>query len=191
VAYTAFSVFAVGILKNGLGTDVDDDEASIDLWSLGAFYFLFSELAFVISSTLLRVACAVMLLRVVLKKDKTIRLIIWITATTMVVYSVFFFFITLFQCRPVSFFWNYMYPGAVGSCLGNGILTSPDGGYMVMTIFFTVHSVVSVLCDWILGALPFFMLKSLQMGWRRKALIIVLLSLSALIGVAALVRIPL
>jgi hypothetical protein len=188
ICYTAFTVFAVGIIKNGLGTDVDDDPTQLDQWSRGSFYFFFSELAFVLSSTLLRLACAYMLLRIVGRTNDRLRWIIWTTAGVMTIYSIVFFFVSLFQCAPVSYFWTYMYPNTEGSCINDEHITTK---WTTMSIFFTVHSVVCMLSDWILGVIPFFLLRNLQISKKRKIVVIALLSLGILAGVVALIRIPL
>jgi hypothetical protein len=192
LCYTGFAVFSFGLIRNGLGTDVDDDEDALGEFSKGSFYFLFSELTFIICSTLLRLACAVMLWRVVLRKDTAIRYIIVATASVMLLYSVAFFFVTLFQCSPVSEFWLHMYHDEEEArCIGGATMTSENGGYIIMTALFIAHSVISLVCDWVLGVLPFFILRHLQMSFKKKAVIIALMSLGILVGVAALVRIPL
>jgi hypothetical protein len=185
-------VFALGLIRNGLGTDVDDEDFAIDEFSRGSFYFMFSELTFILCSTILRLACAVMLWRVVLRKDVVIRYVILITAAVMLVYSTAFFFTTLFQCRPVHVFWTHMYhTDKKPQCIAGATMTSERGGYVILTALFISHSVISLICDWVLGILPFFILRHLQMTWKKKAIIISLMSLGILVGVAALVRVPL
>ena len=81
-----------------------------------------------------------------------------------------------------------MYPGVEGKCINGEHLT---GRYDIMAALFTAHSLVCVLSDWILGAVPFFMLKNVQMSARKKTLVVILLSLGILAGVTAVVRAPL
>ncbi|KAH8895541.1 hypothetical protein GQ53DRAFT_820367 [Thozetella sp. PMI_491] len=188
IIYGAFTGFGCGIIASGLGTDIDDDPTQTQQWSNGAFFFLFSELSFIVASGLLRVACAVMLLRLLPQSDRRLRLIIIITSSIMVLYSLAFFLVTLLQCQPVSYFWHYMEEDAVGRCINGEKLT---GNYTTMSILFTVHSVVCVLNDWVLGSVPYILLKNVHMKWSKKLIVILLLSLGVLAGVTALVRAPL
>lgn len=64
---------------------------------------------------------------------------------TVSVFSVFYFFLILFQCHPVSYFWA-QYSGEKGSCVNPVVIA--DSTY--------AHSAVSVAADWTLGILPIF-----------------------------------
>jgi hypothetical protein len=84
-------------------------------------------------------------------------------------FSTFYFFLVLFQCSPVSFFWS-QYKGVNGSCINPAAV--PDASI--------AHSVVSFTADWILGLLPIVLLWDLKMNTRTKASVAGLLSLGLL-----------
>ncbi|KAJ2895358.1 hypothetical protein MKZ38_006629 [Zalerion maritima] len=201
VSYTIFTGFACGLVANGLGEDIDESAEDAEKFSRGSFYFLFSELFFIVGSTLLRIACAMMLLRIMLKKDKMLRYVIYGSVGLMMAYSIAFFFLTLFQCRPVSYFWTFMLESGAdghengltadhsgGTCINGNTVT---GDYTTMSTLFVIYSLVSLICDWTLGSVPFLMLRGVQMTVRKKIIVMALLSLGILAGVAALVRCPL
>ena len=149
----------------------------------------------------MRVACALMILRITTKKDKEVRWVVHGVVGVMLAYSVAFFFTTLFQCSPVSYFWTFMLEsGRIGH--ENGFTDSHTGGrclndntvtgdYTTMAVLFTVHSAVSALCDWTLGLLPIFLLRRVRVSFKKKAVVVVLLGLGVLAGVAAMIRCPL
>lgn len=170
------------------------ESQALDEWSVGAEFFFLSELFFVLSTTLVRVACALTLLRVIPRHSnsspsviptRVLRWAILVSVSVTTLYSAALFLTSLFQCQPVSFFWEYMMPGAEGKCLNGGTLSTP---YLTMSVLYAVHGALSAACDWILGIVPSFMLWHLQMRWRKKALVCILLGLGIVAGTLALVR---
>lgn len=201
LCYSAFTVFSCGLVANGLGEDIDESREDADVFSRGSFYFLFSELFFILASMFVRIGCAIMLLRIMHTIDSRLRNLIYITVATMVAYSVAFFFITLFQCSPVSYFWTYMLESdekghnhgfteqhSGGHCINDNTVT---GDYTTLSTLFTIHSVICAISDWTLGVVPFMLLRNLQMNNKEKVTIAFLLGLGIIAGVAAVVRCPL
>jgi hypothetical protein len=87
----------------------------------------------------------------------------------VIAFSLFYFFLVIFQCRPVSFFWG-QYEGEKGSCINPAAV--PDASI--------AHSAVSFTADWILGLLPIFLIHHLQMNFRTKVSVAGVLSLGLL-----------
>jgi hypothetical protein len=111
-------------------------------------------------------------------------------------YSIFYFFLVIFQCSPVSFFWG-QYEGMKGTCINPAIV--PDASI--------AHSVVNFIADWVLGLLPIALIYNLQMNTRTKVSVAAILSLGLLFvtippltlhifltthraGIATMIRIP-
>jgi hypothetical protein len=113
----------------------------------------------------------------------------------VLVFSAFYFFLVMFQCSPVSFFWG-QYKGAEGACINPAVV--PDASI--------AHSAVSFTADWILGLLPVAMLWHLQMNTRTKVSVAAILAMGLLYvfippvhcipniscsaGVATMIRVP-
>ena len=87
----------------------------------------------------------------------------------MVLTSLAFLFVVIFQCHPVEYYWT-QWIFAKGSCVSANVIA--DAAY--------AHSAVSFASDWILGLLPIWLLWKVQITTRRKAGISVLLGLGLL-----------
>jgi hypothetical protein len=75
-----------------------------------------------------------------------------------------FFFITLFQCYPVSFFWNKDQPG---TCIKIEIVIA----------LATLYSSLAVISDFVFALLPGFIIWNLQMHKGTKYSLIPLLAM--------------
>lgn len=81
-----------------------------------------------------------------------------------VVGAIIFFFVNVFQCRPVSFFWDRSQPG---ECL--------DMDIVIAIIYF--YSAISVITDFTFAILPGFVIWNLQLKTRTKLAIIMLIAM--------------
>ncbi|KAI1863528.1 hypothetical protein JX265_008745 [Neoarthrinium moseri] len=104
------------------------------------------------------------------------RLTIYIALGISVFISTAFFFIAMFQCSPISFFWTRI-PGT-GSCIDIGIII--DITY--------VYSAFAILTDFTFTLLPIWLVKDLQVDRRTKYALIPILSLAAVASCAVIVR---
>lgn len=130
------------------------------------FWWL-SELPYFFCSALAKISICLFLLHLVVERSH-----VWILRAIMVVNTVscvFFFFFMLFQCSPISYFWNHHQPGG-GHCLSPGI---------IMNSTYT-FSAISSICDFSLGILPIFMVWNLQMSRRSKCAVVGLLSIAGM-----------
>jgi hypothetical protein len=139
-------------------------------------YWLFCEIFYALTTSLLKVSIGYFLLRVATNK-----LHVWIVRTLMITTVLFgpiIFFVFLFQCKPVSAFWS-MDPDD-GQCLNTTVLVA-----LVFAI-----SGLNVIADWTFGLLPFWIVKDLQIPVRQKRLVIGLLAFAAVGSTATVVRLP-
>lgn len=107
------------------------------------------------------------LLRIAVKK-----LHIWIIYGAMfisVVAGLAFFFVTLFQCHPISFFWNESSPRG-GTCVNIEIIIAL--GYL--------YSTFSIISDFTFAILPAFLVLTLQLKRRTKIALIPLLAMGCM-----------
>lgn len=102
--------------------------------------------------------------------SRTHKIIIWVTAIISIAFSVFYFFLTIFQCNPPSYFWTKYSTGTSGVCFNADIF--PAATY--------AHSAISATGDWVLGLLPIWLIWDLQMGKRTKVSVGILLGLGVL-----------
>jgi hypothetical protein len=96
--------------------------------------------------------------------------IIYLVVTTSIVAGIAFFFVCLFQCNPISDFWNRFIDEAVGSCL------NPE---IVIDLFY-LYTACNIVADFTLAILPIFLIRSLNMDKRTKILLVPLLGMGAM-----------
>ena len=115
----------------------------------------------------IKASIALMLYRLSIRR--THRLIIWITTILTQGYSLFFFFLFVFQCSPSRYFWTRV-AGDTGSCLDSSVVVSATYGY----------SAVTCAGDLVYSILPALLVWSLQMGRKEKAAVIMILAMGAM-----------
>lgn len=92
------------------------------------------------------------------------------------IFTIFFLFLMIFQCHPISYFWtqnpqpgpDYIAP-AGESCIPRWIIA--DSTY--------AHGALSAAADWTLGILPIFLVWNLNMNPRTKISVALILALGA------------
>ncbi|KAL1638024.1 hypothetical protein SLS58_009045 [Diplodia intermedia] len=95
-------------------------------------------------------------------------------------YTTGYLCIILFQCRPVAHFWN-QFAGAAG---GGRCLSST----VIMNLSYA-HNSMEIISDWIISALPIWLLAQTQLTRRTKLGVGLLLSLGAFASIASIIRI--
>ncbi|KAG0651037.1 hypothetical protein D0Z07_2499 [Hyphodiscus hymeniophilus] len=175
IFFSTYAACSLSGIKYGTGRHVDDIPIA-DMPKALYFWWL-CELFYTITTVFIRLSIAVFLLRIAIKPLH--RGIIFGTLGTVIAFSLFYFFLIIFQCHPVSFFWQ-QYAGQKGSCINPAAV--PDASI--------AHSAVSFTADWVLGLLPIFLVYHLQMNLRTKVSVACILSLGLLAGVATMIRIP-
>ncbi|RDW87519.1 hypothetical protein BP5796_03213 [Coleophoma crateriformis] len=93
--------------------------------------------------------------------------------------SIVFVFLVIFQCNPVSHFWHQLDPTSAGKCFSTETTVAVSSTY----------GVILAMSDFIFAGIPFFMVWNLKMHIRMKISVVTLMSVGALAGVAAIVRI--
>jgi rhodopsin domain-containing protein len=118
----------------------------------------------------LRATVGIFLLRFANKK--ICRLVIYGLITVGIAYGAVFLATTIFQCIPLSYFWERIYDitGHAGTCF--------DANFSVkMTIGFTV---VAAVIDWTFALLPIWLLWDLRLSKQKKIMVCFLFGLGAL-----------
>ena len=121
---------------------------------------------YIFCTCLLKISVGFFLLRVAVDLKH-----IWILRISMfltIVFGLAYFFMVVFQCSPVSAFWE-INPRAPDNCL-------PEGPIIVMTY---TASCLNCIADWVFGILPGFIVWSLKMPRKTKILVIAILSFAA------------
>ncbi|KAH7167098.1 hypothetical protein DER46DRAFT_625040 [Fusarium sp. MPI-SDFR-AT-0072] len=122
-----------------------------------------------------KISIGYLLLRITTRK-----LDVWILYGVMAITvctGVVFFFVTLFQCTPISYFWNQDQPG---KCVKPEVI-------MALTYLYSVFSVIS---DFTCAILPMFLVFKLNMGRKTKLALIPIMAMACVASAAVVVRFP-
>jgi hypothetical protein len=163
--FTVYSGFVLAGLHWGTGRHMLDLTVQ-QQWNAMKMWW-FCELFYILSTTFLRLAAGYFLLRVAMRKRH--RSIIHFWNVVNVLFNVFYFFFTLFQCTPVDYWWTRVDGMHVGKCRSAG---SADATY--------AQSAMSAIIDWSFGILPIFIVWDLHMNSRKKVMVAVILGMVAL-----------
>jgi hypothetical protein len=87
--------------------------------------------------------------------------------------------VALFQCTPISFYWDFS-PNAKGHCI------SP----LVLVVVSYIASVLNGAADFFFGILPIFIVKDLNMRRNTKIVVAAILGFAAIGSLSTLVRLP-
>ncbi|KAF1985766.1 hypothetical protein K402DRAFT_100134 [Aulographum hederae CBS 113979] len=140
--------------------------------------FYFAEIFNIMCALLIRLTVGAFLLRVAVKKGH--RWTIYIILATNSLACVAFFFVVIFQCKPVDYYWTRFYPGYTGECLVPSFNGSP----------FMALSILAISTDLGLGIIPILIVKDLNMARREKVHVAAILCIGIIICLAGIIRIP-
>ncbi|KAJ5582993.1 hypothetical protein N7535_001613 [Penicillium sp. DV-2018c] len=163
-------LYGVGHTKADF-TDPKIYEKALMLWWLGQILYTWA-------SAIAKISIALALLRLAVERSH--RVILWGIIGVAIAIGLMFWFVMLFACSPISYFWERANPTSVGTCIP--ITTMVNIGYF--------YSTVTIVCDLSLGVLPIFPIWKLQMNRRTKIAVGGILGLGAIASVAVICRIP-
>ncbi|KAI1471955.1 uncharacterized protein F4812DRAFT_200396 [Daldinia caldariorum] len=169
LGYIFFSAFTFAALHYGYGV------AAAEPWhdSQKAFQSFFAgQLCYVLATALFKTGVALVLFRIDIRRS--IRRILVVSMTVVLVVVLMSFFLLAFQCRPMSLNWG----------VGNGSC------FQWETVRRTgiALSVVDVASNWLYSFLPIAMLYNVQMSNRLKISVIIILGIGFLSSIATVVR---
>ncbi|KAK8152882.1 hypothetical protein BKA80DRAFT_227481 [Phyllosticta citrichinensis] len=165
------AVFAPILADNGMGKDI---------WTLTPeqitnvlHYYYFGEIFYVVALGISKISVLFFYLRVFPAKD--FRMIIYATMGVCVVYCIVFGIVTALQCSPVSYAWTQWDGLHEGKC--NDIHIQ---GY--------VAAAVNILLDVIVMVLPLKHLAGLNLGIKKKLMVMAMFSVGIFIVLTSIIR---
>jgi hypothetical protein len=96
-------------------------------------------------------------------------LTVWAAVSVVVVFSIYYIFLIIFQCHPVSYFWT-QFAGESGSCVSPVVIAGST----------YTHGEINIWSDFTLCTLPIPLVWNLNMNLRTKISVALILSLGAL-----------
>lgn len=140
-------------------------------------WYYIGEMFYVTSATILRISIAFLLLRIT--KIGRMGSIIWTVVFISTLAGIATTAELTFQCQPISFFWSTTKSPLVGHCIDS----------RVTTIFGYTHAAASVLADWTLGILPWFIVRDI-LSKKQRYQVACLLCFANFGSVATVIRFP-
>jgi len=128
-------------------------------------FWWFCYLTYSLTMIASKISIGVFMLRIVTRK-----LHAWIVYTAMsltVLSGLIFFFVTMFQCSPINYFWDRTIPG---QCINADI---------IIALAF-LYSSFSVISDFTFAMLPIWLVMHLHMTRRNKMAVIPLLAMGCM-----------
>ncbi|KAE8382472.1 hypothetical protein BDV26DRAFT_253560 [Aspergillus bertholletiae] len=175
--FTFLNICCIIGTENGIGHKIEDFK-SLDTLKRAMLWWWLGQMLYVWSSAVAKVSIALALIRLTVRKIHMI--ILWTVIAVVIAIGLMFWFVLLFDCQPVSYFWSRVDVTKSGTCLSTDILLAIAYLYSAITIF----------CDFTLGIFPVFLIWSLQMNGRTKAALGGILSMGAVASVAVVIRLP-
>ncbi|OBT77920.1 hypothetical protein VF21_04339 [Pseudogymnoascus sp. 05NY08] len=175
IFFTFFCAFAITGVHYGTGqhaADLPPEDIPV-----GLKWWWACEPVYVLSNMALKLSISIFLLRLAVTRAS--RIIIYVIIGVVEVYSAFYFFLFVLQCRPSSYFWT-QYTGGTGTCVDPKVTV--DATY--------AYSAISCVADWGLGLMPIFLIWHIQMDMRTKMSVAAILSVGAIASTATIIRIP-
>ncbi|KAJ4337031.1 hypothetical protein N0V95_008447 [Ascochyta clinopodiicola] len=166
-----FATCAIGGIHYGTGRHMRDlsDEAILKAMR----YWWYCYIAYCWAMITVKTSIGLFLLRVTIKPLH--RWIIYIAMGLTVLTGLVFFFVTLLQCAPLSYFWD---KSQKGWCI--------DVDVIIALTF--LYSAVSVICDFTFAILPIFLVWNLNMSVKTRIMLIPILGMACVASVAVLCR---
>ncbi|KAL2062079.1 hypothetical protein VTL71DRAFT_6345 [Oculimacula yallundae] len=173
----SFTVYAVISLESTLhGNGQHNKDIALSDIPIAMRYFFWGEILYVITAFVMRLSIGFFILRIM-----TQRSFIWTIRMTMALITlatVMDLFYTIFQCKPISYFW-LQFSGIPGKCL-------PAPQVQAISI---AYSAASATADILFGVMPICVLWNLQMNRKAKIIVGVLLCVGIVAGLTVIVRI--
>jgi hypothetical protein len=172
ISGTALTAVTIGgTIKHGLGKD---------LWTLEPkeittmlFYFEIVACLYFLTLTLLKLSLIFFYTKIF--PTPGAQRLLWGTAAFTLVWGAVYIIVAIFQCRPISYFWNHWDGMHEGSCLNINAITSSNAGFSIALDF------------WSLG-IPLWQLRRLKLHWKKKVSVALMFGVGTLVTIVSILR---
>ncbi|KAF2083835.1 hypothetical protein K490DRAFT_76255 [Saccharata proteae CBS 121410] len=172
--FTCYLCCQIGGVHYGTGRH-NADLSQHDMETALHFWY-YCEIFYVVSSTCLKVAVGLFLLRIAVRKPHVWMLHAFNGAS--VVFGAAYCLICILQCNPISTYWTLQ---------PNNVHCLPADTVANLTY---AASALGSVADWVFGTLPAFIIWDLHMNPRTKLVVCGILGFAAIGSTATLVRLP-
>ncbi|KAF4500543.1 integral membrane PTH11 [Fusarium agapanthi] len=173
VFFTCYATSSTVGVTFGTGRHHDDLEANQIHTAMMCWWFCY--LGYALTMISCKLSIGYFLLRVTTEKIQ--RWIIYLAMFLTALSCGIFFFVTLFQCHPISYFWN---KDQDGKCIDPSVVIG----------LAALYSVFAVGSDLVFALLPGWIVWNLQLHKRTKYSLIPLLAMGCIASAAVIARLP-
>ncbi|KAH8906271.1 hypothetical protein BR93DRAFT_928871 [Coniochaeta sp. PMI_546] len=160
-----------GTTPNGLGRDV---------WTLTPqnitnflYYFYFMAIFYFTQVMLIKLCLLLFYLRIF--PSQGVRRLLWGTIAFDILFGIIFLFVTIFQCSPISYFWQNWDGEHEGKCLNINAIA-------------WANAAISIALDLWMLVIPLVQLKSLNLHWKKKIGVGLMFCVGTFVTVVSIIR---
>lgn len=151
-----------------------------DLWTLRPdqitqMLLVFEVLAVLYFATLTLLKLSIIFFYIRIFTSRGARRLLWGTAGFTLVWGFVYVIVAIFQCQPISYFWNKWDGLHEGKCLNINAITASNAGISIALDF------------WSLG-IPLWHLWGLSMHWKRKVGVALMFVVGAFVTLMSILR---
>ncbi|POS73545.1 CFEM domain-containing protein [Diaporthe helianthi] len=161
----------LGAGGHGLGRDIWT--LSFDEITMFAKYFYVLQTLYVVGLPMVKVSLLFFYLRVF--PARPIRRVLWGTIVLISMYSFAFMFVSIFECAPISYFWESWDGEHKGKCLDLQAIS-------------WAQAAVSIVLDLWMLAIPLSQLPALKLHWKKKLSVGFMFFIGTFVTVVSILR---
>ncbi|KAH7007709.1 hypothetical protein EDB80DRAFT_718997 [Ilyonectria destructans] len=159
-----------GTASHGVGQDIWTLEFD-QIYKFG-FWFYILEVLYFAQLAVVKMAFLFFYLRIFSGRAYKV---LWSTIIFNTLYGILFTFLAIFQCTPVSFFWNRWDGEHSGKCLNINAIAWANAS-------------VSIALDLWMLAIPLWYVRSLNMHWKKKLGVTIMFIVGTFVTVVSIIR---
>ncbi|KAH7305925.1 CFEM domain-containing protein [Stachybotrys elegans] len=160
-----------GTTPNGLGRDIWTLQP-VQITHLLMFFYNMAYLYF-IQCTLLKLSIIAFYMRIF--PAQGVQRVLWGTFIFTAIWGITFVFTTIFQCKPINYFWTKWDGLHEGHCADANAIT-------------WVHAALSITLDFWSLLIPMWQLRKLHLHWKKKIPVALMFCLGTFITVVSIIR---
>ncbi|KAH6857012.1 hypothetical protein B0I37DRAFT_88884 [Chaetomium sp. MPI-CAGE-AT-0009] len=176
-AAACFSVYcSVSFAGLAHGTGYHREDLSQEAYSTARMWWYCCYPTYALTMCLTKISMALFFRRVII--ERLHKRILAAAALLTIGSCLIFFFASIFQCWPVSYYWDKN--SQTGKCI-------PDGIIIALVLLF---SVINIITDFTFALMPAWVLSHLNMKSKTKVALALLMALGCVASAAVVIRLP-
>ncbi|KAK3903387.1 hypothetical protein C8A05DRAFT_43374 [Staphylotrichum tortipilum] len=174
LCFACYCSFSLSGVANGTGQHVEN--LSRESYATARKWWWYCYPSYAVTMTLTKLSITFFFRRIIV--ERVHKWILGITMATSIISCTVFFFACIFQCWPVSYFWNKY--SQTGTCI-------PDQVVIALALLF---SAINIITDFTFALMPAWIISHLAIRRKTKWALSLLMGLGCVASTAVVVRLP-